>query len=139
MNKNSIILSSICTLTSISSFGMLTKTLPTKHIKKMRSFHTSAPMHSLLAYGEAERAKKKAQEALDKANTNNELLHKIIQQNEENNKILKENNELLRAVIRQNCLLYDRGSVQPGNNVVHKKLNVLHNFLEKKYDIEMHS
>jgi hypothetical protein len=90
-----------------NSFGMLTKTLPIKHIKKIRSFHTSRPLQdifSIWASMDAEKANKNTQAILDKANTNNELLHKIIQQNEQNNNLLKENNLLLRTIVKQNYL-----------------------------------
>lgn len=97
MNKINIILSTACAFAVINnSFGMLTKASSIKQIKKIRSASYAASIEA--SYKAQER------EALNKANqeaeARNELLHKIIQQNEDNNKLLEENNYLLRTIFK---------------------------------------
>lgn len=109
---------------SNNSFAMLTKTSSIKQIKKIRSFHTTNAWDRL-AYNEAKNASAKASE-------NNELLQKIINQNQKNN-------ELLRAVIQQNYLLSHRvynNCAQRDDNI-HSKLIHFQDMLEKRYHIKM--
>lgn len=105
-----------CALTiSNNSFGMLTKTSSIKQIKKIRSFHY-----------------RNAEDASAKASENNELLQRIINQN-------NKNNELLRAVIQQNYLLSHRtyNNYAQRDDNIHRKLIQFQDMLEKKYHIKM--
>jgi hypothetical protein len=134
MNKFNIILSSICTLTSISSFGMLTKTSSIHKIatyKNIKSFHTNSPIYNQKTYSEAKDVNDKAQKILDKANINNELLHKIIEQNEQNNKILKENNLLLRTIVKQNYIYKYHGQVVTNKKELQKRSEWLQGYYPK--------
>jgi hypothetical protein len=71
---------------------MLAKTSPTKHIKKMRSFHTSVLMRNL---------DYEMRRITGRISDNNALLSKILEQNTKNNDLLKENNFLLNKIVKQ--------------------------------------
>lgn len=119
MNKINIILSTACALTFINnSFGMLIKAKQKinryKNIKA--SVHTKQPQYVCsFNVGDQE-----------------ELLHKIIEQNKENNdlvkdnnKLLKENNLLLRTIAIQNYMYNSR------DTFANKK--ELHNYLYERH------
>jgi hypothetical protein len=111
MNKTNIILSTACAFVVINnSFGMLTKASSIKQIKKIRSASYAA------------------------TTPNHELLHKIIQQNEQNNNLLKENNELLRITLQHNYLL-SRSKYNGYCEKELKQLDSLHDFLKQTYNI----
>lgn len=127
MNKINIILSAACAVAIINnSFGMLTKTSSIKQIKKIKAASIKA------SYKAQER--KVLNKANQEAKVNNELLHKIIQQNEDNNKLLKENNALLRDVIQQNNLL----SCHVGNTTALYEIIHFNKMLEEKYNIKIY-
>lgn len=132
----------VLTITN-NSFSMLTKASSIKQIKKIKSFHTSKqPMNifDILAWCDASDASKKASDNQELLKENNNLLHKIIEQNKDNNNLLKENNELLRAALKQNALHF---SIQ--HNYLFKmptadhytKLSLVYEDLKKKYNLKI--
>ncbi len=111
--STALLVTTACALTiTNNSLAMLTKASSIKQIKRIRSFYTNTPMYN-----------------------NNELLHKIIQQNEQNNNLLKENNELLRAIIMQNYLSLCK-EIQ-NNGIRNNKLDSLEKSLREKYNIQL--
>jgi hypothetical protein len=148
MNKTKIILAaSACALAITNSFGMLTKiSLPLKSSYK-------AKFCSMVSRQD----KIKIQDIVDTQNgvnsfddsfktsknetsDNQKLLLEVIQQNKDNNNLLKENNELLRAVLKQNDL---HGYIEHNylfnvpNVEYYIKLNRLRQNLKKKYNLQI--
>jgi hypothetical protein len=116
---------------------MLTKTSQKiAAYKKMRTFHTTQSMRSLifdsLIHESASDASAQARANQELLQENNALLKKIAAQNEENNK-------LLRAVLQQNYLLSYRtyNNYAQRDEEIYKKLNHFHNMLEKEHNIKI--
>jgi hypothetical protein len=148
MNKTKLLLiTSTCALTINNSFGMLTKiSSPLKMSHKTR-YCSKISLQD----------KAKIQETIESQNgfnhfddsfkistngtcDNQKLLLKIIQQNEENNALLKENNDLQRAVLKQNDLhayLAHNYFFDVPNVEYYIKLNHLRQNLKKKYNLQV--
>ena len=140
-----LLLTGACSLTFVSnSFGMLIqKSLIRKvALHKKTQFHTSKLMLNPNLFDTWEQAYYASRKAIGNQGlfSNTDLLLNIIQQNKENNILLKENNELLRAVLKQNDLhsyIEHNYQFKISNADNYSQLNHLHDTLEKKHGIKI--
>jgi hypothetical protein len=113
-----VLLTSACALTiTNNSFGMLTKTLPTKHIKKIRSFHTSPITRNVLGVihcpclpQDCHCGRKKLKSETDDKELRLQRVQVVRkrQQIKERNNILKKNNDILMTCITEQNKVIDQ-------------------------------